>query len=69
MIFSEGIYYDKENDQTRTTKLKGILTVMAGLKWNWGKKETGTSELIFKNSGFVPRTGVEPALPFREKGF
>lgn len=59
-IFPNGFYYDKKKDRPRTTKLNSVFSVIARLKGNTEEKETGTSEVIFKNSGLVVPTGIEP---------
>jgi site-specific DNA recombinase len=60
IIFPEGIYYSKKNGETRTTKINSIFTLIARQKGVIEKKETGTFEVVFKNSGLVARTGIEP---------
>lgn len=60
LIFPEGIYYNKKNDESRTTKVNSVFLSIARLKQVLAKKETGTSEAIFKNSGWVVPTGIEP---------
>lgn len=58
-VFPEGICYNKKNDQPRTSKINPLFSVIAGLKRNTEEKETGTSEIIFKNSGLVVSPRIE----------
>ncbi|MFT3949057.1 MAG: hypothetical protein QM763_18985 [Agriterribacter sp.] len=53
IIFPEGFYYNKKNDQPRTTKMNSVFYCIARLKGNTGGKETGTSEVILRNSRVV----------------
>lgn len=50
-IFPEGIYYSKKKGQTRTTKINSVFALIARQKGVLEEKETGISEVIFKNSG------------------
>lgn len=52
-IFPDGFFYDKQNDQTRTEKMNSVFATIASLRGNIEQKETGTPEIIFKNSGLV----------------
>jgi site-specific DNA recombinase len=54
-VFPNGFYYDRKNDQPRTTKMNNVFALIAHLKGNTGQKETGTSGIILKNSGLVAR--------------
>ena len=58
-IFPEGIYYSKKIDQPRTLKINSVFTLNARLKGLVEEKETGTSEVIFKNSGLVALKRIE----------
>ena len=58
-IFPDGFYYDKKKWQPRTTKMNPIFSLIARLKGKTEENETGTSEVIFKNSGLVASTGIE----------
>lgn len=58
-IFPEGIYFSKKNRETRTTKINSVFALIARQKGVLEEKETGTSEVIFKNSGLVARTRIE----------
>ena len=40
--------------------MNSVFSLIARLKRNTGEKETGTSEVILKNSGWVVPTGIEP---------
>ncbi len=59
-VFPEGFYYNKKNDQPRTTKMNSVFTLIARLKGNAEEKETGISKITLKNSGWVAPTGIEP---------
>jgi site-specific DNA recombinase len=59
-IFPDGIFYSKKKGETRTTKINGIFSLIARQKGLSEEKETGTPEVIFKNSGLVASTGIEP---------
>ncbi|GAA4740318.1 hypothetical protein GCM10023229_19520 [Flavisolibacter ginsenosidimutans] len=59
-IFPKGIHYSKKTSQPRTVKMNSIFTLIARQKGLVEERETGTSELIFKNSGLVAPTGIEP---------
>ena len=61
IIFPEGFYYNKKNDQPRTTKMNSIFQLIASIKGNTEQNKTGTSEMILKNSGWVVPAGIEPA--------
>lgn len=61
IIFPEGFYYNKKNDQPRTTKMNSIFQLIASIKGNTEQNKTGTSEVILKNSGWVVPAGIEPA--------
>jgi len=52
-VFPEGFFYNKKNDQPRTTKMNRVFALIARLKGNVEEKETGTSEIVFRNSGWV----------------
>jgi hypothetical protein len=52
-VFPEGIFYDKKNHQPRTPKINLLFSAIAQLKRNTEENKTGTSEIIFKNSGLV----------------
>lgn len=59
IIFPEGIFYSKKKGETRTTKINSAFTLIARQKGVLEEKETGTSEIIFKNSGLVAPIGIE----------
>lgn len=59
MIFPGGFYYDKKKGKPRTTKMNPVFSLIARLKGNTEENKTGTSEVIFKNSGLVVPTGRE----------
>ena len=41
LIFSEGIYYNKQKEQTRTTKINSIFLLNASLEGVAGQKNNG----------------------------
>ncbi len=57
-IFPEGIYFSKKKGETRTTKINSLFALIARQKGVLEEKETGISEVIFKNSGLVAPTGI-----------
>lgn len=59
-IFPEGIYFCKKKGETRTTKINSLFALITRQKGVLEEKETGISEVIFKNSGLVASTGIEP---------
>lgn len=68
-VFPEGFFYNKKNDQTRTTKMNSLFYCIARLKGNTEEKKAGTSEVILKNSGWVVPTGLvsNKAMEFFER--
>ncbi len=58
-IFPEGIYYCKKKHQPRTTKINALFSWNAAQKGITEEKETGTSEVLFKNSGLVASPRIE----------
>ena len=59
-IFPEGIYYNKENDQPRTTNFNPLFALVADLTGTSYKEETRPFETILKKSGLVIPLGLEP---------
>ncbi|SHN35753.1 hypothetical protein SAMN05216311_11012 [Chitinophaga sp. CF418] len=57
MIFPERIYYNKEKDQPRTTKINSLFSLVADLTGISDKKEPRPFEIILKKSGLVNRIG------------
>lgn len=58
-VFPEGFFYNKKNDQTRTTKMNSLFYCIARLKGNTEEKKAGTSEVILKNYGWVAPQKLE----------
>ena len=58
-IFPEGIYYDKKNDKSRTTKMNSLFAVVADVAGISTKNETRPSEVILKKSGLVTPERLE----------
>ncbi len=63
LIFGEGIYYNKQKDQTRTTKINAVFSVIASLQGIVGTKKEGLQNDISLKSLSVPCTGIEPVIP------
>lgn len=59
-IFPEGIYFSRKNRETRTTKINSVFALIARQKGLVEERETGISEVIFRNSGLVVQKGIEP---------
>ena len=60
LIFSEGIYYNKEKDTTRTTNINTIFSLISSLHCNVGAKKEGLQNDYSLKSLSVARTGIEP---------
>jgi len=58
-VFPEGFYYYRKNDQPRTTKMNSVFALIARLRGNAEEKETGTSKVILRNSGWVVPARIE----------
>jgi site-specific DNA recombinase len=63
LIFGEGIYYNKQKDETRTTKINAVFSVIASLQGIVGVKKEGLQNDISLKSLSVPCTGIEPVIP------
>ena len=63
MVFPEGIMYNKQNGVVRTSKVNLIFNEIPLLVSLCAKKEKGDSVKNRLKSNYVPRTGIEPALP------
>jgi site-specific DNA recombinase len=50
-IFPNGFYYDRKNDQPRTTKMNSVFALITRLTGIIEEQKTGTSEVILRNSG------------------
>ena len=68
MVFPEGIEYDHKNDVYRTFRTNAIFDLIGSLSVIRKHKKTGKFQENLKNSGLVPRAGIEPALP-KEQDF
>ena len=67
LIFPSGILYDKKKGVVRTQKVNSLFEAIPLLINDWEGKEKGDSSKNRLKSNFVPRTGIEPALPFDNK--
>lgn len=63
-IFPEGIYYNKENDQPRTTKINPLFALVADLTGTSYKEETRPFETILKKPGFRDPAGTRTQDPY-----
>ncbi len=63
MVFPEGIMYNKHNGVVRTSKVNLIFNEIPLLVSLCAEKEKGDSVKNRLKSNYVPRTGIEPALP------
>jgi site-specific DNA recombinase len=63
MVFPEGIMYNKQNGVVRTSKVNLIFNEIPLLVSLCADKEKGDSVKNRLKSNYVPRTGIEPALP------
>ena len=63
MVFPEGIMYNKQNGVVRTSKVNLIFNEIPLLVSLCAEKEKGDSVKNRLKSNYVPRTGIEPALP------
>ena len=59
-IFPDGIYYNKKKEENRTTKINNVFALIAHHKGVLEENITGCSEILFKKSGLVASTGLEP---------
>lgn len=69
LIFPEGIYYNKKNDQTRTTKINSLFCLIVGQECISEEKKKGLSYEFKLKSLSVPGNGVEPSLALLRTGF
>ena len=63
LLFPEGMFYNRKNDQCRTSRVNEVFRDMAqqASDLTENKNENNTSVLF--SSPLVPRTGVEPVIP------
>lgn len=61
LIFPDGVYYNRENDQCRTSRINSIFDCMARLAGVLQNKKTGNSTLESLVAGLVVWAGIEPA--------
>jgi site-specific DNA recombinase len=59
-LFPEGIFYNKEKDQCRTTKVNSVILYIARATGIWEQIKSGESKFLFDFPACVPGTGVEP---------
>ena len=63
MVFPDGIEYDHKNDEYRTFRVNSFFFYTPVISKELGHKKTGKFRKKTKNSGLVPRVGIEPTLP------
>lgn len=61
MLFPEGITYNKQKDQCRTTRVNSVIRYFAELTGDWEAKKIGESKFFFDLPDCVPSAGLEPA--------
>jgi hypothetical protein len=63
ILFPQGILYDKEIADYRTTSVN-VMTELARLSANnSGEEKSGQPKFFFDLSALVPKAGIEPARP------
>lgn len=60
LIFPEGIYYNKKNNESRTTKINSVFLSIARLQQLSGQKNNGLQSEFSLKSVSVASTGIEP---------
>ncbi len=63
LCFPSGIFYHKEIDDYRTTKINPALALMTSLSERLKKEKADKQDYILDLSASVVRTGIEPVLP------
>ena len=63
LLFKDGIYYNKQKDETRTTNLNSLFSVIASLQSVSGDKNKRLQGNFALKSLSVERTGIEPVIP------
>ena len=66
-LFPDGIYYDVKKHEYLTTKTNEFISLAKGITTSYEEKENGNFQDFIESSRLVPRTGIEPALPFDNK--
>jgi site-specific DNA recombinase len=60
LVFTEGISYNRKNDQCRTLEVNEVFSYFAGLARVLGSKEKGDCNVNLQIPSLVARTGIEP---------
>lgn len=60
LIFPEGMYYNRKNDQCRTPRINSVFAYMTALTQFSGKEKTDNKTLISNVAGCVAKSGFEP---------
>ena len=63
MVFPDGIEYDHKNDEYRTFRVNSFFSYIPAVSKELGHKKTGKFRVKTKNSGSVPKVGIEPTRP------
>jgi site-specific DNA recombinase len=63
MMFPDGVYYDRENEGYRTTRVNGFFALSSQIQGFLAQKEKGKSDQNNHFSLSVVRRGIEPLLP------
>lgn len=63
LLFPEGIYYDKKNDQCRTDRVNSIFYTIATITSSYEGNKKGEDKPKFILPPSVVRRGIEPLLP------
>ncbi|HSH67518.1 MAG TPA: recombinase family protein, partial [Bacteroidia bacterium] len=58
-LFPEGISYNKEKDQCRTTKVNSVILYFARLTGKWAEIKNGETKFLFDFPDYVPLTGMK----------
>ena len=63
LIFPQGILYNKQKELVRTEKVNSLFSAIQPLQRALLENKKGNLLKDYLFSSFVPRTGIEPALP------
>ena len=61
MLLPDGIFYNHELDQVRTTRVNSFFSLIPEMTGNIGNKKSGNSIKFDKISALVSPAGFEPA--------
>lgn len=63
LLFPEGMFYNRKNDQCRTLRLNEVFLDIAQQAGQLPENKNGDNTFVLSPSLLVPRTGVEPVIP------